>query len=153
VGSGWRLIPLAERIRRANRVAGHELLIVSDDTMRSRLAGASTYTTILLYRTDLYVRPAADAIVWEHGRRNMALTEAGLLSIVLPVTDETDLAGIGVFAANPVDTQTIMDDDPGVRAGIFRYDLHPAPGLSRRITPLTAKIDNGRVPPGVSRRR
>jgi hypothetical protein len=37
-----------------------------------------------------------------------------------------ELAGIGVFAAAADDVQTIMDDDPGVRAGIFTYDMHPA---------------------------
>jgi uncharacterized protein YndB with AHSA1/START domain len=129
VGGGWTLTPLAERIERGNRVAGHVLPIVSDDTMRTRLAATSGYTAVLLRATDALVRPAVDSIVWEHGRRNMALAEAGLLAVVLPVADDTDLSGIGVFAASADETRVIMDDDPGVRAGIFSYEVHPVRGF------------------------
>jgi uncharacterized protein YndB with AHSA1/START domain len=135
VGSGWSLTPLAERIERANHVAGLVLPVISDDTMRARLAGTSTYTTILLRATETFVRPTVDPIIWEHGRRNMSLAEAGLLAIVLPVTDDTELAGIGVFAAAADDVRTIMDDDPGVRAGIFTYDLHPVRGFPGAALP------------------
>jgi hypothetical protein len=129
VAGGWRLTPFAERIERANRIVDRHLPIVSDVAMRTRLAGASTYTAILLRTTDTFVRPTVDRIVWEHGRRNMALAESGVLSVVLPVTDDSDLAGIGIFAATPEQTQTIMDDDPGVRAGIFTYQVHPVRGF------------------------
>ena len=129
VGSGWTLVPLAERIERANHLVGRVLPIISDDTMRVRLAGTASYAAILLRATETFVRPAADPIVWEHGRRNMALAEAGLLAIVLPVIDDTSLAGIGIFAATTEDTRAIMDDDPGVRAGIFTYDVHPVRGF------------------------
>src|SRR5664279_865192 len=57
VAGGWSLTPLAERIDRANHVAGRVLPVVSDDAMRARLAGASVYTTILLRSTDKCVRP------------------------------------------------------------------------------------------------
>ncbi len=129
VAGGWSLDPFAARITHANEVAGRVLPVVSDDTMRARLAQAATYTVVLLHATDTFVRPAVDQIIWEHGRRNMALAEAGILNVVLPVSDDTTLAGIGVFAATSEDTRTIMDDDPGVRAGIFSYDLHPVRGF------------------------
>lgn len=135
VGGGWSLAPLADRIERANTVADRRLPIVSDETMRARLAGTSTYTALLLHATDAFVRPAVDPIVWEHGRRNMALTEAGILSVVLPVTDGSGLAGIGIFAATPEETQAIMDDDPGVRAGIFSCELHPVRGFPGATLP------------------
>ena len=135
VAGGWSLTPLTERIDRANRAAGRALPVVSDSTMRTRLAGASNYTAILLRATDECVRPAVDPIIWEHGRRNMSLVEAGLLAVVLPVTDDTELAGIGVFAATPADVAAIMDDDPGVRAGIFTYDIHPVRGFPGAALP------------------
>ena len=59
----------------------------------------------------------------------MSLAEAGLLPVVLPVTDDSDLAGVGVFAATIEETRVIMDDDPGVRAGIFSYEVHPVRGF------------------------
>ena len=85
VASGWSLTPLADRIDRANNVNGNVLPIVSDETMRGRLAATSTYTAILLHTTEKLIRPRVDPIIWEHGRRNMALVEAGLLAVVLPL--------------------------------------------------------------------
>ena len=135
VSGGWSLVPLATRIERADQVAGRILPVISDATMRERLAGASTYTAVMLHATDGFVRPAVDPIVWEHGRRNMALVEAGLLAVVLPVGDDSDLAGIGVFTTDPEATRSIMDDDPGVRAGIFAYDVHPVRGFPGATLP------------------
>ena len=131
VSRGWSLAGFAGYLARSQpeRVAGRVLPTVSDETMRARLAQAATYTAVLLRRTPAYVRPDVDQIIWEHGRRNMALVEAGLLSIVLPVADDTDLAGIGIFAATPEQTRTILDGDPGVQAGIFSFDLHPVRGF------------------------
>jgi uncharacterized protein YndB with AHSA1/START domain len=129
VGSGWRLTPLADRIAQSNQVLGRALPVIDDQTMLDRLGGTSTYTAVLLRATDRFVRPAVDPIVWEHGRRNMALSQAGLMPIVLPVADDSDLAGIAVLAANAADTRIVMDDDPAVRAGIFDYDLHPVRGF------------------------
>jgi len=135
VGSGWNLRPVAERIEQANLVAGRVLPVISDDVMRDRLAGAAEYTVVVLRRTDGYSRPGAEQVVWEHGRRNMALNQAGLLPVVLPVLDDSDVAGVGVFAASPDDTRAIMDDDPGVLAGIFRYEVHPARGFPGAVLP------------------
>jgi len=84
---------------------------------------------MVLRTTPTFVRPDVDPIVWEHGRRNMALVEAGLLPIVLPVSYDSGLAGFGVFALTPEDVMTVMDADPGVRAGIFTYDVHPVRGF------------------------
>ena len=39
------------------------------------------------------------------------------------------IAGYGVFDADLETTRRIMDDDPGVRAGIFRVELHPVRGF------------------------
>jgi hypothetical protein len=135
VGSGWRLSPFADRIERANQAAGQLLPAVSDDEMRARLAKASTYTVMLLHKTDKFARPAVDPIIWEHGRRNMALAECGLMPVVLPIGDDRDVAGIAVFAATLDEVKAIMDDDPGVRAGIFSYELHPARGFPGACLP------------------
>ena len=67
----------------------------------------------------------ARAVVWEHGRRNFRLRDQGLLRIVCPMSDDTDVCGIGIFAAPVERVKEIMDDDPGVRAGVFVYEAHP----------------------------
>jgi uncharacterized protein YndB with AHSA1/START domain len=124
VAGGWHLDGFA-----AFAQGAAPLPTVTDDTMRARLAQAKAYTVALLHQTERYVRPDVDAIVWEHGRRNMALAERGDLLIVLPVGDGTGLAGIGVFAGTSDEVSAVLDGDPGVRAGIFRYELHPARGF------------------------
>lgn len=41
-----------------------------------------------------FVRPEVDPIVWEHGRRNMAPVDHGVLVVVLPVNhDQSDSGG------------------------------------------------------------
>jgi len=132
VSSGWSLTGFAEIAAQPasdGHVLGRELPTVTDETMRARLGEAKSYTAMVLRTTPTFVRPDVDPIVWEHGRRNMALVEAGLLPIVLPVSDDSGLAGFGVFALTPEDVMTVMGADPGVRAGIFTYDVHPVRGF------------------------
>jgi hypothetical protein len=66
-----------------------------------------------------------DRILWEHVRRNFALRADGLLSIVCPVTQESNLSGFGIFNASVDQTRKIMDEDPGVVAGVFVYEVYP----------------------------
>jgi hypothetical protein len=112
-----------------DHVAGTPLPVITDDVMHERLAKTETYTLVLLRATSKFVRPDVDPIVWEHGRRNFALREQGVLAIVLPVTDDSEWAGIGVFTASPEQVGEIMDHDPGVQAGIFTYEVHPVRGF------------------------
>ncbi len=138
VSSGWSLTRFAEIVEQSNsitQVLGQTLPTVTDETMRGRLSAAKSYTTIVLRTTPAFVRPDVDRIVWEHGRRNMALVDAGLLSVVLPVNDDSGVAGFGVFALTPEDTVTVMEADPGIRAGIFTYDVHPVRGFPGSALP------------------
>jgi len=106
-----------------------ELPAITHEMMRERLAQTRTYTAVLLKATPKRYEPDATAIVWEHGRRNFALREAGLLSIVCPVTDNSGWSGVGIFDAPPGEVARIMDEDPGVKAGVFTYEVHPVRGL------------------------
>ena len=45
------------------------------------------------------------------------------MPIVCPVNDGGDVAGIGVFTTGLEETKKIMDEDPGVKAGIFAYEV------------------------------
>ena len=93
--------------------------------MRDNLAKTNGYTLMLLQQGPAWDTPDRDAIIWEHGRRNFALRADGVLAIVCPVPDDSTLCGIGVFDASEDQVVRIMDDDPGVRAGVFTYELHP----------------------------
>ena len=66
-----------------------------------------------------------EKIIWEHGRQNFALHEEGVLPIVCPVTDSSGVNGVGIFNAKIDRVRSIMDEDPGVREGVFVYEIHP----------------------------
>jgi hypothetical protein len=104
---------------------GGALEPITDDFMRDMLPRTKTYTVVLLKARADGGEADARQIVWEHGRRNFELRAQGLLAIVCPVTDESELCGIGIFNASPADTERIMDDDPAVKAGLFTYEVHP----------------------------
>jgi uncharacterized protein YndB with AHSA1/START domain len=131
VGSGWSLTGFAGAATWpfTDGQFGKPLTVVTDATMRTRLSAAKPYTAMVLQTTAALARPQHDALIWEHGRRNMALVEAGLLAVVLPVTDDSGIAGYGVFTTDLDTTRQIVESDPGVRAGIFAYELHPVRGF------------------------
>jgi YCII-related domain-containing protein len=97
---------------------------VSDEFMREMLTKSKQYTAVLL-RAARARQESDAAIVWEHGRRNFSLRAEGLLAIVCPIVDDSEWSGIGIFDATPEEVVRVMDDDPGVKAGVFTYEVHP----------------------------
>jgi hypothetical protein len=106
-----------------------QLPTISDDFMRSTLPTAQAYTAVILKKGPAYDPPASNPILWEDGRRNFALREAGLLSVVCPISDGTDVAGIGIFNAEPAEVERLLESDPAVQAGVLVFELHPARGF------------------------
>ncbi len=101
-------------------------MTISDETMRENLGKTRGYTFVVLKRGPKYAAtPEVQAVIWEHGRRNMELREEGKLSIVCPMTDDGEIRGIGIFSTSPAETAEILEGDPGVRAEIFTYEVHP----------------------------
>ena len=39
--------------------------------------------------------------------------------------DDSDVRGLYIFHAAVKEVQKIMDEDPGVKAGVFVYEIHP----------------------------
>lgn len=108
---------------------------ITDGYMREMLDTSKTYTAMLLRVTPKASESDAPPIIWEHGRRNFELRAEGKLPIICPAVDESDWAGIGVFDAPPEEVDRIMADDPGVKAGLFTYELHPVCGFPRSMLP------------------
>jgi len=70
---------------------------ITDDFMREMLGRSKGYVAVLLKaRPKRREAPGADSIVWEHGRRNFGLRRDGILAIVCPTTDGSELSGIGI---------------------------------------------------------
>jgi hypothetical protein len=45
--------------------------------------------------------PGARDIIWEHGRCNVSMRAAGLMSLIFPIADGGEVCGIGIFNADP----------------------------------------------------
>lgn len=99
---------------------------ISDEAMRAAMGTTRPYSVVILRDGPRADHPDRDAIVWEHGRRNFRLRAAGLLAVVLPVRDDSAVDGIGIFDLDPEETRAVMDADPGVQAGVFAFEVHPA---------------------------
>jgi hypothetical protein len=108
---------------------------ITDEYMQEMLGKSKTYTAMLLRVTKKAGEPDARRVVWEHGRRNFALRAEGKLPIICPAADDSEWAGIGIFDLRPEEVETIMADDPGVRAGLFTYELHPVSGFPASSLP------------------
>jgi hypothetical protein len=98
---------------------------ISDAYMQEQLGRTREYAVVLLRASERYGREGATAVIWEHGRRNFSLRADGLLSIVCPVTDDTELCGVAIFNTSVEQARQLMDEDPDVRAGVFSYEVHP----------------------------
>ncbi|MGA2874360.1 MAG: hypothetical protein ABSE82_02365 [Nitrososphaerales archaeon] len=100
------------------------MIQITDEYMNDMLKTTRPYTVVILRATTKRNEPGADQIVWEHGRRNFVLRRDGRLCIVCPATDEGNVSGLYIFNTDVDETRKIMDEDPAVRSGIFRYDIH-----------------------------
>jgi hypothetical protein len=99
---------------------------ITDEFMKKMMTVSREYTLVILKTGPNTDRPDLSQIIWEHARRNFALRADGILSIVCPVRDGSGINGIGIFNSTPEETKKIMDEDPGVKEGIFLYEIHPA---------------------------
>jgi hypothetical protein len=99
--------------------------IITDDLMKQMMMTTKPYTAVILTKGPNFNRPDAPGIIWEHGRRNFTLRAEGLLSVVFPIRDDSDKAGIGVFNADVEQTRKIIEEDPAVMEGILNYEIHP----------------------------
>ena len=102
----------------------HNLPTITDDFMKESMVKTKVYTIALLKAGPNRHMPGVEKIIWEHGRRNFALRQAGLLSIVCPVPNGSYLNGVGIFNVTEDELREIMDDDPGVKEGVFIYEIH-----------------------------
>ena len=99
--------------------------LITDEYMQQMLAKSKEYTLVLLKSIPGVQKENIQQILWEHGRRNFQLREEGILSIVAPVTREHEIAGIAIFHTGTDKAREIMDEDPAVKEGIFRYEILP----------------------------
>ena len=97
---------------------------ITDEFMRQMLTLAQKYSVVILKAGPRRHQSGVDGIIWEHARRNFALRANGLLPIVCPISDDSNVEGVGIFNASADEVRKVMDADPGVKAGVFVYEIH-----------------------------
>ena len=102
---------------------------ITDEYMQQILPSARVYSAVILKATPKRQEPGADKIIWEHARRNFSLRADGLLSIVCPIADESDVRGVSIFNTSIEEAKKIMDEDPAVLAGVLTYEVHACRGF------------------------
>ncbi len=102
---------------------------ITDEVMRQRISATRNYCIVILKAGPKKNEEGAEKIIWEHGRRNFALRADGVLSIVCPISDGSNVSGIGIFNAPVEEVKKIMDEDPAVQAGVLIYETHACRGF------------------------
>ncbi len=97
---------------------------VTDEFMRQMLSKTKQYSIVILKNGPRRNEGGVEKIIWEHGRRNFALRSDGVLSVVCAVSDGSNVSGVGIFNATIEEVRRIMDEDPGVKSGVFVYEIH-----------------------------
>ena len=97
---------------------------ISDEFMRQMMSTTKNYCVLILKAGPHRYEDGVEKIIWEHGRRNFELRADGVLSIVCPISDGSNVTGVGIFHAPVEEVKKIMDEDPGVQAGVFVYEIH-----------------------------
>jgi hypothetical protein len=97
---------------------------ITDEFMKQMISKSKNYCIVILKAGPNRNMAGVEKVIWEHGRRNFALRSEGLLSVVCPISDESDVKGIGVFNTGISEVKKIMEDDPGVKEGVFVYEIH-----------------------------
>ena len=107
-----------------------DLLPLIDDAAAAQLlATARPYTAVILRAGPNRETPDGRALLRPHGIRNMRLRAAGMLRVVVRVSDDSDAAGVGIFALDEAETRRVVESDPAVVAGVFVAEYHPVLGF------------------------
>jgi len=111
---------------------------ITDEYMQQMRAKTRNYTIAILKAGPHMNQEGAEKIIWEHGRRNYELRADGVLAIVCPVGDGSEVCGLDIFNASVEEVQSIMEEDPGVKAGVFVYEIHPCRSIPGDALPKPA---------------
>ena len=103
---------------------------LSDDEFLADRVLLRPYTACILKRGPNFERPGPDhtagvtKVIWQHGKRNTALHRAGLLPIVCPISEDDEIAGLGIFNATVDEVHQILSEDPAIKAQVLTYELY-----------------------------
>ena len=101
---------------------------VTDEQVRELAATARPYSVALLWWGADREQDGADEIERAHQRRMVGLRADGVIAVLCPVGSDS-LAGVAIMTVPDDEARAIMADDPCVRAGMMRVEVHPCHGF------------------------
>jgi len=91
--------------------------------------GMEQYTLVLMKRGDHWDPNAPEFIevIKQHHAFIQKMTEQGNLAIAgpFPLSDPGELRGVTIFRVNEAQTAKLTQEDPAVKAGLLKPELHP----------------------------
>lgn len=108
---------------------------VTDEQISSLAATAKPFSLVLLHWAPGRTMEGADAIELEHQRRMVSLRADGVIAILLPVASD-DVAGVAIMTVSAEEAADLMAEDPCVRAGMMRCEVHPCHGFPGDALPM-----------------
>ncbi len=96
-----------------------------------RLSKGRPYTMLILKKGANYNNETSRKIIQsEHLPHLFKQQDEGVMCFSMPVMDNTDIAGIAVYALTDKEqVKNYVEADPAVRANIFSYELLSSMGL------------------------
>ncbi len=70
---------------------------ITDEMMMENKTVTRPYTMVILKAGPNISTPGVEKIIWEHGRRNLSMRAAGLMSMIFPVADGGKI-GVSAFS-------------------------------------------------------
>ena len=98
---------------------------ITNEYMQQMLMQTKAYSLLILKPRPNAQRDDVQQIIWEHGRNNFKLRAQGLLSVVCPVAQQSEIVGIGIFNADADTVHECMKEDPAIKEGVFTYEVLP----------------------------
>jgi uncharacterized protein YciI len=87
------------------------------------------YTLVLMKRGEKWDpnSPRFQQVMSKHREFARTMVEQGKMALAgpLPFDDQGDLRGVSIFRVEPEETTTLMQEDPIVKAGVLRPEIHP----------------------------
>jgi hypothetical protein len=108
--------------------------MVTDEQIRALVATARPYSLALLQWGPERTMDGAEAIELEHQRRMVSLRADGVIAVLCPVVSDT-ICGVAIMTVPVEEAAEIMAEDPCVRAGMMRCEVHPCHGFAGDALP------------------
>ena len=121
--------PAVKAGRLAPEIHGPWLIDASAIHPPSTPAGMEQYTLVLMKRGDKWNPDAPDftGVLKQHRAFVEQLTAHGSIAVAgpFPLSEQGELRGVAIFRVGTDQTTTLTKDDPAVKAGLLKPEIHP----------------------------